>query len=363
MHFVAINVESELSPRGLNEATGLALEVRGLQSCIKFLGGLTHAVMRIEREERTISLGFGHLFGVTQSTIVLKLPSAEQAAFQERLSREPFEFRTVPHAKISVKASGVSATLYKSGKLVIQGAEAQAFVDRFVGDELSQQVSSSKSSEREALSAVPTVTLIGSDECGKGDYFGPLVVCAVKLTPEIGFMLSHGKIADSKTLTDSTIKTLAGALRDHVPSALARLDPPEYNTRQAEVGNVNEILADLHAQAIRALYEPGIRVLVDRFAKESLMQERLQDLELELEQRPRAESNLAVAAASVLARDEFLTALEVLSAEHAVELRKGAGPPTDEAGREFIALHGEEALAQVAKVHFKNTTRICGEGI
>lgn len=318
----------------------------------------------MERVHRTISVGIALVLGVTQSTIVLKLPPAEQAAFQERLSGEALEFRTVPHASVSVKGLGVVATLYKSGKLVVQGAEAQGFVDRFVsaGAVPAETPPSGTESASENSAGVPLVTVIGSDECGKGDYFGPLVVCAVKLTPELGAMLAQGKIADSKTLTDATIKTLAGALRDHVPSALACLDPPEYNARHAEVGNVNEILADLHGQAIRALHEPGIHVLVDRFAKESLMERRLQDLDLQLEQRPRAESNLAVAAASVLARDEFLSRLEALSAEFATDLRKGAGAPTDEAGRSFVDLHGEAALAKVAKVHFKNTTRICGEG-
>lgn len=289
---------------------------------------------------------------MTQSTIVLKLPPQEQEALRARLAREPFEFRTVPHASLSVKGEGIVATLYNSGKLVVQGAQASAFIAQYVDASIDPEPAKGK--ERE----IPTVTTIGSDECGKGDYFGPLVVSAVKLTPELAELLAGGRIADSKTLGDTTIRTLAAALKDRVPNAVVRLDPKRYNAAHAEQGNVNEILADLHARAIRELHEPGVHVLVDRFAKESLIQSRLQDLDLTLEQRFRAESNLAVAAASVVARDEFLTAMEELSDEFAVELPKGAGEPVDHAGREFLRLHGLEALGRVAKLHFKNTQKI-----
>lgn len=290
---------------------------------------------------------------MTQSTIVIKLPKDGQAAFQERVAGQAFEYRAVPHASLSVKGEGVVATLYNSGKLVVQGAGAELFIARYV-EGGTVQVAAPRA-EREAT---PIVTLIGSDECGKGDYFGPLVVCAVKLDPEMAEMLSGGRIADSKTLSDKLILTLAGALRERVSNAIARLDPEQYNAEYERVGNVNKILADLHAKAIRALYEPGIHVLVDRFAKESLIASRLDDLDIDLEQRPRAESNLAVATASVIARDEFLSAIAELSSEHAVELRKGAGAPVDQAGAEFARLHGFETLNMVAKLHFKNTARV-----
>lgn len=290
---------------------------------------------------------------MTQSTIVIKLPKDGQSSFKQRLEGQAFEYRTVPHATLSVKGEGVVATLYASGKLVVQGAGAELFIARYVEGGAVQ--ATGPKAEREAT---PTITLIGSDECGKGDYFGPLVVCAVRLEPELAEMLSGGRIADSKTLSDKLILTLAGALRERVPHAIARLDPPAYNDEYARVGNVNEILADLHARAIRELHEPGIHVLVDRFAKEELIATRLADLDIELEQRPRAESNLAVATASVIARDEFLGAISELSSEHAVELRKGAGTPVDQAGAEFVGLHGFESLAKVAKLHFKNTEKV-----
>ena len=139
---------------------------------------------------------------------------------------------------------------------------------------------------------------------------------------------------------------------------MACLEPPEYNAAHARVGNVNEILADLHADAIRRLAVPGADVLVDQFANARLLERRLGDLDVRLEQRPRAESEPAVAAASVVARHVFLQSLRRLSEESAVDLHKGAGAPTDRAGRRFVALHGEADLARVAKVHFKNTQKV-----
>jgi ribonuclease HIII len=114
----------------------------------------------------------------------------------------------------------------------------------------------------------------------------------------------------------------------------------------------------LHSAAIRALAKPGMDVLIDQFAKQDLFAERLGDLKLHIEQRPRAEENLAVAAASIIARAEFLACIDELSSEATVKLHKGAGYPTDAAGVEYARLHGFNALAKVAKLHFKNTDKV-----
>lgn len=294
---------------------------------------------------------------MSQRTLVLKVPPTERRAIRQRLGAEDFEFRTVPHAEFSAKGAGVVATLYKSGKLVIQGADPDVFVARYV--EGGEPVAAKAKSKREdTVERVPSRTLIGSDECGKGDYFGPLVVCAVRLEPEEAQRLADSGVVDSKQLNDERALQLGGALRAALPHAIRRLDPPEYNRRYATVGNVNQLLADLHAEAIRELAQPGIDVLIDQFSKADLFAQRLGDLDLRIDQRPRAEANLAVAAASIIAREEFLTCLDQLSEQAAVRLRKGAGAPTDSSGVEYARLHGMDALSQVAKVHFKNTGKI-----
>jgi ribonuclease HIII len=100
-------------------------------------------------------------------------------------------------------------------------------------------------------------------------------------------------------------------------------------------------------------------VLTDQFGDESLVKKALQEKgrRINLIQRTKAEQNLAVAAASILARGEFLNRLAFLSRTYGVNLRPGAGAPTDEAIREFVRKNGKDKLYQVGKLHFKNTRK------
>jgi ribonuclease HIII len=271
------------------------------------------------------------------------------------LTDGPFDFRGVPHASFSAKGEGVVVTLYTSGKLVIQGANPEGFVAAWLDDEARSQLGSSTHSAREAG---PAELAVGSDESGKGDYFGPLVVAAVRLEPEEAEALAGGEVRDSKKLTDEKALRIGAALRARFPHAIARLDPPEYNARHAAVGNLNPMLAELHAQAIRELAQPGVRVIVDQFAAESVLEKALDGLDVRLLQRPRAEELVVVAAASIIAREEYLRSLARLTDEVGVDLSKGAGPPADAAARSYVQLHGFGALERVAKVHFKNTGKI-----
>ncbi len=298
---------------------------------------------------------------MTQRTLVLLVPPSRGADLRAALAAGDFDFRPVPHALFSAKGEGAVATLYASGKLVVQAADPEAFVARWIAD---ARPSATRAATPDADASAPSATdeaVIGSDEVGKGDYFGPLVVAAVRLEPGQSEEVRRSGVRDSKTLTDEQCLRLGGALRTRYAHAIARLDPPDYN-RRYQPGKLNELLADLHTQALTELARPGIRVVVDRFANEKLLEKRLKSLGIRLEQRVRAESEPAVAAASVLAREEFLTALKELSAEAAVDLHKGAGDPVDRSARRYVALHGFEGLSKVAKVHFKNTQKIGGAG-
>lgn len=295
---------------------------------------------------------------MAQRTLVLKVPPGRQAALESRLQAGAFEWRRVPHARFSVRGDGTVATLYTSGKLVVQGSDPEGFLARWTDLDVSAEAPGGTggpgSADRVAALDEPTV---GSDETGKGDYFGPLVVAAVRVEPGQAAALQSAGVTDSKRLTDGTALRLATAIR-RLPHAVRRLDPADYNRAHARRRNLNPMLADLHAQAIAAVARDGDRVLVDRFADEEVMRTALAGEDVRLEQAPRAERNPAVAAASVLARAEFLLALRELSAEWDVELRKGAGEPTDAAGARFVRAHGEEALEHVAKLHFKNTAKV-----
>lgn len=289
-----------------------------------------------------------------QKTLVLKVPLARARELERKLASGAFEFRPTPHALFSAKGEGVVATQYHSGKLVIQGEYPEQFAALYVGG---VQPSSSPPTR---APQTRDETLIGSDETGKGDYFGPLVVVAVRLEPELSGKLAGGEVRDSKTLTDEHALRLGAALRAKLPHSIQRLDPRDYNVEHARIKNLNPLLAGLHARAIRELATPGVRVVVDQFAKEAVMEKALAGADIRLEQRHRGEEVLAVAAASVIAREQFLTALKELSDEWAVDLAKGAGDPVDRAARRFVALHGFEKLGNVAKLHFKNTQKIPG---
>jgi ribonuclease HIII len=296
---------------------------------------------------------------VAQRTLVVKLPPARGAALRSALAAAGYQFRGVPHSLFSACGPEMVATLYKSGKLVLQGTDPEGFAARF----LDGVPCPTSAADRTAAGGVPDsaslVTTVGTDESGKGDYFGPLVVAGVRLTPELAAALAGGEVRDCKLLGDSSVMRIGAALRARVPFAIRRLDPPDYNATHARLKNLNPLLAALHAEVITELAEPGMRVVVDQFANPRLVLDALDGLDVELVQKTRAESSeLSVAAASVLARQEFLAALADLGGTWGVELAKGAGEPTDRAGRRFVALHGAAQLGQVAKLHFRNTLKI-----
>lgn len=299
---------------------------------------------------------------MAQQTKVVVVPAAQRGALRERLGEGSFEYRQVPHALFSVKGEGVVATLYQSGKFVVQGADPDFFLERFAGIAAASRSASDSTASRakpapDELERLEVVT-VGSDETGKGDFFGPLVVAAVRVSPdEVEALLAVG-VCDSKQLTDLRALKLGAWIRERLPFALAVLDPEDYNQEYARHKNLNPMLAELHARALRELAAPGMRVVVDQFANERLMRQALQGSGFELEQAPRGERNPAVAAASIVARQEFLVRLRELSQRFDIELAKGAGTPVDRAGVAFAREHGLEALGQVAKLHFRTLEKV-----
>lgn len=216
---------------------------------------------------------------------------------------------------------------------------------------------------------------IGTDEAGKGDYFGPLVVVGVYMNAEICEGFSALGIADGKTLSNRRIRKLAKLMRHRYEEYIFVVEkmPTVYNALYSDLRrqgqNLNHLLASLHAEVIQNLAtRVGARhVLVDRFAKSDvitpqLMQRAnknpaLQHTEIEVLQIPKAESDIAVAAASVIARDVFLKGIETLSQKYQVRLPRGSYRVT-EAGREFVKLYGADALGKVAKLHFRLTDTV-----
>jgi ribonuclease HIII len=205
---------------------------------------------------------------------------------------------------------------------------------------------------------------IGVDESGKGDYFGPLVIAACYVAP-VHEVLLEG-VMDSKKLTDKKALELARTIKSSCPHSVIAVGPERYNEMHAKMRNLNRMLEWGHAKAIENVLSldgvEGKHVISDQFANPAGLKRVLgvKGLDVELESRVRAESDLAVAAASVLARAEFLCRLEKLGDEVGVPLLKGAGPGVDQLARNLVRAQGEAVLAKVAKLHFKTTEKVLG---
>jgi len=206
---------------------------------------------------------------------------------------------------------------------------------------------------------------IGTDEAGKGDYFGPLVVAGVFVDEQTTPQLRALGVRDSKTISDTALLPLAEEIKRLCSPQhfhILAYQPAEYNQLYQTMRNLNLLLAKAHAQTIQALWqETGCNsALVDQFGPEALVVQALQALgcRMTLEQRTHAEDDVAVAAASILARAAFLHDLERLSRSVQAELPKGASASTVLIGRSLVAKWGEDILESVAKLHFQTTQQI-----
>lgn len=215
------------------------------------------------------------------------------------------------------------------------------------------------------MTATPPKTAsgrIGIDESGKGDYFGPLVIAAVYVDREAEGDLRLMEVRDSKRISDGRILEMAPDIKQVCPHSVVAIGPQRYNELYAKIKNLNRLLAWGHARALENLLERvdcGLAIS-DQFGDERLILNALQERgkQVTLEQRPKAESDLAVAAASILARAEFLLRLKRLSDEVGTTLPKGASNAVELAARMVIKKHGRERLGAVAKLHFKTTQAV-----
>lgn len=218
------------------------------------------------------------------------------------------------------------------------------------------------------LSDVLTFPMMGSDESGKGDYFGSLVIACVYVDENIEAQLSSLGVKDSKALSDTKIVKIAREIRKICVGkfVVVEISPEKYNqiyTRfEREKKSLNDLLAWAHAKAIEELLlkVECKTVVVDRFANEQILLTSLQEegKKLSVIQTPRAERYMAVAAASILARDRFVNKLDKLGKQYEVILPKGASNTVIETARQLVRTYGSEILEKVAKVHFKTTQEL-----
>jgi ribonuclease HIII len=299
-----------------------------------------------------------------------KLNQAQAKQLEQYLREHQFEPRTVPYARFAGAKRDVNVVFYESAKLVVQGKGTQEFVE-FVLEPLILQ--EAKLGYETTLNPELLAPRIGVDESGKGDFFGPLCIAGVYVNADVLAAWKDAGVRDSKAIgSDRKITEIARIIRT-TPGCVYTTVPignDAYNRLYAKMRSVNSMLAWGHARVIENLLgqapkmnPPPIRAISDQFAHTKEVTEKaLMALgrDLELVQRHKAEQDMAVAAASILARDEFVTRLHRLGKEYGVLLPKGASTEVEEAARIFIEKHGAKNLGNIAKMHFRTAYRVQG---
>ncbi|MBI4024330.1 MAG: ribonuclease HIII [Verrucomicrobia bacterium] len=303
------------------------------------------------------------------TSYTIKLTDAQAAQVKAYLDSHGFQPQTVPYARFAGKGRDVGVVFYESGKLVAQGKGTEEFVQFFLEPQVLQEA---RLGYDEVLNPRAFEPHIGVDESGKGDYFGPMVVSAVFASKGAFAKLKELNVRDSKTITsDNKAIEMAGSIRRlrECAAEVVSIGPEAYNRLHDKMRNVNDILGWGHARAIEnvlARIDPQktgticARAIADQFGNKRIIERSLMDRgkRVQLEQRHRAEEDLAVAAASIVARAEFVLGLRRMSKKWGIVCPKGASDMVIEAGREFVVKHGREALGKVAKLHFRTTEKV-----
>ena len=292
------------------------------------------------------------------SSFTYTLTPLQQESLIRTIEGGPLQTRAVPHTRIAAQGPQLSIALYTSGKCVIQGKGAREWIT-FTFEPL--VLGEARLGYEDQHHPEWFESHMGIDESGKGDFLGPLVISAVHVTAADVQVLQDAGVRDSKRISsDRLIREAAKAIRKQVGSRLTvvEIGPEAYNRLYEKFGNVNRLLAWGHARAIENILDlvPDCpRAVADQFGPKHRIESALlhKGRTIHLHQQPRAESDPAVAAASILARERFIGKLEAMSEKAGCPLPKGASSLVKDAAVALIKKHGPEALHAYAKVHFK----------
>jgi ribonuclease HIII len=270
-----------------------------------------------------------------------------------------FEFSPKEWTIFFAQKNKLSVAVYEKGpKVLVQGRN----VEEFVQFELEPKIlGEAKLGYEEVHSPEMFEPHFGVDESGKGDFFGPLVISGVYVDGGIARKLLDAGVVDSKRIgSDARIRALAETIRK---SSLGLVEtvligPAKYNELYEKFGNLNLLLGWGHARVIENLLakKPACpRSLSDQFADARVINASLlkHGRKITIEQRPRAESDIAVAGASIMAREAFINWLERKSNELGLRLGRGVSPSVKDSARKLVELSGPGVLREVAKVHFR----------
>lgn len=296
------------------------------------------------------------------------LTAAQAGKLRKLLEEDGWDFEPKPYTLYYAKKAKVNVAVYEKGpKIVVQGKGTEEFVTFRLEPEI---LGEAKLGYEEVHQPEMFTAHFGIDESGKGDFFGPLVIAGAYVDREIAQTYLRGGIQDSKRIgSDARIRNLAETIRETPGAAISvvEITPAKYNDLYEKIGNLNRLLAWGHARVIENLLElrPDCpRALSDQFANPALIKRSLmtKGRAIQLDQRTKAESDFAVAAASIVARERFINWLEKTGKRHGVILPRGVNPQVKSVARELVAKHSPAILRELAKMHFKTAAEVGGLG-
>ena len=292
----------------------------------------------------------------------------EQAAkLRAILVEGGYKFEPKPYTLYYATKDRLNVAVYEKGpKVVLQGKGTEEFVTFRLEPEV---LGAAKLGYEEIHNPEMFAPHFGVDESGKGDFFGPLVIAGCYTDRGIAHTLMDAGVTDSKRIgSDKRIRELADIIRrtQGAVHSVVAIGPERYNEMYGKFKNLNRLLAWGHARIIENLLElrgDCPRALSDQFANPSLIKRALLEKGrgIVLEQRTKAESDVAVAAASILAREKFIDWLHKTGGQFQRELPRGASAAVKDAARALVAQHGADVLMRVAKTHFKTASEIAPE--
>jgi ribonuclease HIII len=275
-----------------------------------------------------------------------------------------FEFSPKDYTLFFAQKNKLSVAAYEKGpKVLVQGKG----VEEFVQFELEPKVfGEAELGYEEVHSPEMFEPHFGVDESGKGDFFGPLVISGVYVDGGIGRKLLDAGVVDSKRIgSDARIQALAQIVRKTAVglNETVLIGPQRYNELYEKFGNLNKLLGWGHARVIENLLKkkPDCpRSLSDQFADARVIEQSLlrHGRKIDIQQRMRAEADIAVAAASILAREAFINWLERRGKELGLRLERGVSANVKETAKKLAQMNGPQTLREVAKVHFRTAHEI-----
>jgi ribonuclease HIII len=272
--------------------------------------------------------------------------------------------RNAPGVVFAAKLPDTAITAYKSGKVLFQGAGADREAAHW-GKAENKSTSVKQTTKGDRLpDRLAELSVVGSDETGTGDFFGPVTVAACYVRADQVALVRELGVMDSKLLTDDVMRKIAPDLQATLIHSVLTLKNEKYNEVQARGWSQGKIKAMLHNQALKHVLrkmgdEKPAYILIDQFAERGIYYNHIKSQSEIIRENvlfsTKAEGlHVSVAAASIIARVAFLKEMDRLSAIAGMTLPKGAGPKVDEVAARILLKDGEEQLKSMTKWHFAN---------